>query len=327
MKSIEKSGKIDRSKLSEEFYLQALMETGFELEMLSPKELERIQFECLAILAKQTETYNKGNSSSIRVETAKEILSSIMYTLGVFLKTFPLADDALTALKNEKIEFLYRQGFGQISSMLRTAKLTHSAMILNLPETGNVFYNETVIDAIEGFFKLYNPALAAHKIHITADYPVYLPVKQQAGIEFILNYLQNISHENTFCLRFPPAAVHNLLNGYVENYEEMAINIYEPLLTTAAGCILSGKNPQLLNLTRTDVRRLESLFRGKNSRKISAVISGAFDKIQEMFSFQPGTAEYIKDSLTLISSTIEIALENRTPERVFVIQKTIKNSK
>jgi hypothetical protein len=232
-----------------------------------------------------------------------------------------VVDDALASLKNEKTELLYQQGLKRIDSMLRTSKITHSAVTRNLFETKNVFYNDTVIDALEGFFKVYNPALGAHKIHITADYPVYMPVKQAAGIEFILKYLENISYENSFCLRFPPAAVHRLLCGYANGYEDIVFNIYEPLLTTAIGCVLSGTDPRLLNLTASNLKFLEKLFVKKNGREIRTLISESFVKIQKIFSFQPGVKQYIDSSLQQITSTIEIALENRTPGRIFIIPK------
>jgi hypothetical protein len=321
MKSIEKFGKIDRTKLSEEFYFQSLMELGFELEMLSPADLERIQLECLAILAKQTELYTKGNSSSIRIEAAKDILASIMFAIGAFLKTFPLPDYALAVLKSEKMDALYQLGLKRIASMLRTAKITHASITRSLFETKNVFYNETVIYAMEEFFKKYDPAFGAHKIHISADYPVYLPVMHSAGIEFILGYLENISRENSFCLRFPPAAVHKVLYGYVEEFEKMVVNIYEPLLTSAAGCVLSGADPRLLNLTVSNISFLEGLFRKKSDRDIKMMLSEAFGKIQETFAFKPGVAEYMNKSLPQITSTIKTALMNKTPERVFIIPK------
>jgi len=319
MNSIQKSGRINRDELSEEFYFQALLEKACSLEMLSMQSLEKVQLECLAILAKQTELYNKGNSSSVRIETAKDILDSIMFTIGTALKTYPVSDDAVAAVKSGNMGTFYRQGSKQIDVMIKTAKALHAFILRDVFETDNIFYSPTIIDAINGFFKLYDPAFGAHKIHITADYPVYNPMKKKAGIEFIINYLENICYENLFCLNFSPGAVRGLLCGYIDDYQGSVINIYEHVLSAVIGCVLSGANPRLLSLNRPNLKYLEGLLKGKTGPEIDLIVAGAFVKAGGIFSFPEGVKRYISRSLPLIARSIEVAEKNSTLKSVFII--------
>jgi hypothetical protein len=321
MGNIERAGRILRQDLSEESYFQSLLEQASYLEMLQPNNLEKIQLGCLAILAKQSALYTKGASSSVRTETAKNILASIMFTIGISLKTYPVPDDAVDALKSEKMETLYDQGLKRINVMIRTAKTLHSLILRDVFETPNVFYAPTVVDAITGFFKLYDPAFGAHEIHITADYPVYNPMKKKNGIEFILDYLECVSHENAFCLYFPASAVHRLLSGYDSGYAETVLNIYEPVLTTVIGCVLSGANARLLNLGKPDLKYLEKLFDGKPGLKVRSMVSKALKDSKKVFAFPRGLERYMEQSLPLIASSIEIAAESHTLKRIFIIPK------
>ncbi len=235
MESIERISTIDKSRLSGEHYFQSLLEQAYALGMLSDTDLKNVQFGCLSVLSRQTEGYNGGKSSSIRVENAENILTSIMFTMGVWLKTFQCPDDAVVVIKNEKIEDLYQNGLKRIDTMIKSTKGLHAAILRNLIDSENVFYRSTVVDAIKGFFKLYYPEFGAHEIHITADYPMYNKVEKLAGIEFIQKYLENIYLENLFCSNFKAEDIHHLLCGYDEHYQNLLFNIYEPVLCAATG--------------------------------------------------------------------------------------------
>jgi hypothetical protein len=101
MESIERISTIDKSILSGEHYFQSLLEQAYALGMLSDTDLKNVKFGCLSVLARQTEGYNGGKSSSIRVENAENILTSIMFTMGVWLKTFHCPDDAVVVIKED----------------------------------------------------------------------------------------------------------------------------------------------------------------------------------------------------------------------------------
>ncbi|HAZ06275.1 MAG TPA: hypothetical protein DCY58_08620, partial [Acetobacterium sp.] len=78
---IKKQSMIDGDKLSGEFYFQSLLQEAYVKGVLSSKESERIQLECLKLLADSTERFTRGQSSSIRVEIAQGIMASNLFTI------------------------------------------------------------------------------------------------------------------------------------------------------------------------------------------------------------------------------------------------------
>jgi hypothetical protein len=249
--SLDKTRVIKRELLREEDYLQSLLEQAREKGLLGDIDLERLQYECLALLARKAERFNAGDSSSIRVEKAQSIMESIFFTLGLWLKACHSPDDAVALLRNEPIENIYGKGRKRIGTMLKAAKALHAKLLLELIETPNVFYAATLRDAILGFFKLYDPDYAAQEIHIAVDYPLFNPMPRLAGIEFVKAYVAGAYYENQFCGRFPAETIHRILAERVPayeglGYEELLVNIYGHVLAASlAGIAAKSKMPVL----------------------------------------------------------------------------------
>ena len=315
---LEKIRVIDRAQLSEEHYFQSLLEQARNKGLLRDNDIERMQYDCLTLLAYKTKRYNGGDSSSIRVEKAQDIMTSILFTLGLWLKTYPNPDDAITALQNEPINELYQKGRKRIDTMLVVTKALHGKLLHQLVDTPNVFYRSTLRNGILGFFKLYYPDYSAQEIHITADYPLFNPIPKVSGIEFIRAYLEAAYYENQFCGYFSAADIHHLLCGYEEDYTELLINIYESVLTTTIGCILVGTDVYRLDITETGACFLGRTFVGQSKDEITVVIEEAANELNHRFQFSEGLARYLQSSLPLIASKIETAARGHTLDRIFI---------
>ena len=262
-----KNNVIKKEDLCSELYFQSLLEQGYLKGLLSDSDIERIQNDCLAFLAYKVKLYNGYDRSSIRVEKAQEIMTSNMFTIGLWLKTYKNPDDAIIAIQNDKITELYNKGRKRIDTMVMAAKAVHSQIVKRLVDTKNVFYKATIVDGINGFFKLYYPDYGAHEIHITADYPVFYPIPKLLGIEFIHEYLNALYYENRFCSYFSTNEIHYLLSGYEENYQELLINIYELILSTAIGCVIVGTDVHTLDISDVGVEYLYILLMVKQKTK------------------------------------------------------------
>ena len=321
MGNIERISKIKREVLSSEHYFQSLLEQAYMSEMLSDIQLEKIQFDCLALLAKKTEEYNSGDSSSIRIEAAQNLLASIMFTIGVWLKTYPNPDDAVAAVQKDGIDALYHYGRERIDRLIKSTKMLHSSIIRNLVQTENVYYRSTIVDGIKGFFKLYYPEFAAQEIHITADYPVYHPMERLLGIEFIQKYLECIYYENLFCAQFLAEDLHHLLCGYDEHYEQLLFNIYEPVLSASIGCILSGGDIRRLEMAPSSLKILSDLFCGKTRTEIEEMLMEAVGQLSELMELIEPLKRYLVGSLPQIATEIEKAVLLQTLDHVFILPK------
>lgn len=326
MGNIERISKIKKETLSSEHYFQSLLEQAYTSGMLSDKQLEKIQFDCLSLLAKQTEKYNSGDSSSIPVEAAQNLMISIMYTIGIWLKTYTDADEAVASMQKDGVYDLYQKGLQRIDRMIKTTKMLHSSIINNMLQTKNVFYGSTVVEGINGFFKLYYPEFEAQEIHITADYPVHHQIESLAGIEFIQKYLNCIYYENLFCVQFSSEAVHHLLCGYHEHYENVLFNIYELVFSAAMGCILSGRDVYSLTMTPSSIKILNNLFYRKTRIEIEEILTEAVEKLSSLMELTEELKKYLWGSLPQIAATVEKAVLLQKLDGVFILAKYPENN-
>ena len=317
---------IDRTMLSEESYFQSLLEQAHSKGLVSDSDIERMQYECLNLLAYKTERYNSGDSSSIRIEIAQSIMTSILFTVGLWLKTYPNPDDAITALLNEPISEIYQKGRKRIDTILMATKTLHAKLLHQLVDTENVFYSSTIKDGINGFFKLYYPDYAAQEIHITADYPLFIPMPGLAGIEFIRAYVEAAYYENQFCGYFSADDIHHLLCGYDEGYRELLINIYEPVLLSAIGCIIAGTDVSRLDITEAGAAYLRRLFPEMPKDEIFKTIQEAAMELIHRFQCPSGLAKYIQKSLPLIASKIYTAIQGHTLNSIFFVPAFPENN-
>lgn len=325
MENIDKISKIRLETLSGEYYFLSLLEQAYGMEMLSEHELERIQLDCLVLLAKRTERYNGGDSSSIRIEKAQDILASIIFTIGLQLKTYPCPDDSVIILQSEGIEALYQKGRQRIDTIMKRVKLLHRSLLPRLVETENVFYRITVERGIKGFFDLYNPDFGAHETHMLVDYPVYNKTEKLVGIEFIGQYLEQVYYENMFCSYFSEADLHHLHCGYNEQYPGLPFNLYEPVLAAALGCSFAGSHANRLEITPTIQDFLYRQFVGKEKEEIENMLITPFFELSNEFSFPTGLQEYVMKSLPLLVATIESAITREIFDRVFIIPRYPEN--
>jgi len=327
-KVLDKIRIIDRTQLSEEHYFLSLREQAHSKGLIDDSDIERMQYDCLNLLADKTERYNSGDSSSIRVEKAQDIMTSILFTIGLWLKTYPNPDDAVIALQKEPINEIYQKGRKRIDTMLMSTKALHAKLLHQLVDTRNVFYRSTIEGGIKGFFKLYYPDYSAHEIHITADYPLFNPVAhfKLAGIEFIKAYVEAAYYENQFCSYFSADDMHHLLCGYEEDYEELLINIYEPVMLTAIGCVIAGTDPCRLDITKEGTAFLQQLFSEIPKNEALKTIQKAAVELIHCFQCSNGLAQYIRNNLPLIAGKIEMAAKGHTLNRVFFIPAFPENN-
>lgn len=322
---IERISMVDKSKLSGEHYFESLIEEGYKTGLLNDQDIERIQLMCLELIAEKTKRYTSGDSSSVRVEVAENIMRSNFYTVGIFLKSFSVPDDAIRSLKETSITKLYYLGRELIKTKLQSAKYFHSVILKNRIKTYNYTYTSTIVDGIIGFFKIYDADFDSHEIHITADYPLCNPVVDLAGIEFIQKYLESVHFENIFCKCFSNETIHHLLCGYDNQYKDLIFNLFEQVLTAAIGCMLAGTEVRSLTVSRHHLKLLENIFLQKSRGEILDEIIKAYQKlVQEINLTSPLVQKYIEKALPLLAANIDHALKINRLESVFYEPQYIK---
>lgn len=319
MNNIQKVSQIKRENLNNEFYLRSLMEEALRLGLIGEDTAQRIQFDCITILAEKSRAFYGGASGSIRIEAAENILHSIIFTIGVGLKKEHTPDDALNQLCIGDTYKVYEAGRKRINTRINAAKQLHKMAVGNMLATKNYTYNSTLIGGINGFFKLYNPEYSAHEIHITADYPTANPITDLAGIEFIGKYVEAIYYENMFCCNFSADSIHHMFCGYMKGYSDLVINLFSFILTNAIGCILLHKSPYDLDINEEETKHLTCYLQNMELRQLSHdVLLACHTMCSEMDITSDALKEYIGSALHDITSNIFLAVQNGTLDKIFL---------
>ncbi|MEG6523566.1 DUF6179 domain-containing protein [Desulfotomaculum sp. 1211_IL3151] len=319
MANIEKRYIINGNHLNPQFYFASLLQEAYACGLLFASDIERIQLQCFGFLAKKTEKYNGGDSSSIRVEIAENIMKSNLYTMGLYLKTLPNADCAVSELKTSNVVEIYQRGRKIIDDKLQVAMKFYRLAQNNKLITINYTYNATLDDnGIGAFFKAYDPDYAAHEIPASIDYQLCNPITDLAGVEFIEKYLANLFLENEFCTNFAPEDINGLLYGYDEGYQDLLINIFEHVFTGALGCWLAQRNVVKLNIP---VDQIEVMYNGlaRNIHSLDLILSKASEGVlAELNITNPALQRYLAKNLPKIKTNITHAIETNNLDKVFV---------
>jgi hypothetical protein len=321
MANIEKRHIIDNNNLSGEAYFASIMQEAYACGLLNEYELENIQLECIKFLADKCERYNGGESSSIRVEAAESIMKSNLYTIGLYLKSLPDADCAVSELKTAMIPEMYQKGRKLINAKLHTAMYLYKLIQRNRLVTRNYTYNATLSDnGIGSFFKSYNPDYEAHESSASIDYQLCNPVTDLAGVEFIQKYLENLFFENEFCRNFAAEDIHHLLCGYDEGYKDLLVNIFEQVLTEALGCVLANRSAVKLDIPEEEIWRLNNELLETDDHSLAMEIRQAAEKlIEELNVTNSSLHSYSEKSLYKITPAILNAVKTKTLGKVFVV--------
>lgn len=296
--------KIRRYELDERRYLESLLEAALTMEMVGSAFIEKVRFSLLDLLALKCRKYNGIDSSSVRTEVAEDIMKSIVFTVGIWLKDIKEPDDALQSLSETGIHKGFDIGFKKLKNMVKSTRMFYSIVLNNNISTENHIYNATINGGIPGFFKLYNLEYGAHKIHITADYPVCFYPDGYQGIEFIRLYLQNIHYENQFIRMFDKTATRQCFALYAinnnENIRDIYMNLYEAVLSAALACAAAGEDISELKLTERGKEKIRETA-AANQDMMGRYLEKLLEQLEKTNSISELMKNYLENTCSLYS--------------------------
>lgn len=320
MNDLSARSTIAQCELDSADYCRSLLRAAEGKALLSISEAAELRADLFELLARRIRLYNGADSSSIPIETAQELLSSALFTVGLALKACPSPDAALSALKAEGFAALYERGRKKLGSLLLRCKALHCALAKDLFPSPNVFYRATVLGGVPGFFKLYRPDHSAHLLHITADYPLVCPPPPLLGAEFIHKYLLCLSRENAFLSHFSPVTVHALLKAHKSDYEKTPLNLSSPVLACALACVLTGSSARPLCLSHKGLVALSTLFTGRQREEIHALLSAALGELSLELELSRELTAYLSCALPQISGYAANARDLDAISRIFALR-------
>ncbi|MEO1816021.1 MAG: DUF6179 domain-containing protein [Acetobacterium sp.] len=316
---IKKQSVIDGDKLSGEFYFQSLLQEAYVKGALSSKESERIQLECLKLLADCTERFTRGQSSSVRVEIAQGIMASNLFTIGIYLKSLPDLDTAIFHIQNEPLEKLYEYGLAVLKRKINVAHYFYNRVCKSKLETVNQAYNITIDQGFKPFFENYEINFHAHEIPSDIDYQLIHPVTDLAGVEFVIKYLESLYYENLFCSYFDADIIHEVMSGYDPSYKNLLDNICAQVFQNALGCQLLNAPPDRLEFSPADLNALDKKLRSHNQLELQMQLkTAAQELITDLELTNPTLKKYLLASLPKITTTVYQGLATHSLNKVFV---------
>lgn len=293
-------------------------------EALTEQEEINIQAKLWQLLARRTELYTMGEHSSVRVETAQELLQSVSFCLDLYLKQsgntkklFAVAD----------LEELFELGQKILEGQIELGQRLYSKACLTAPKIENISYVDT-LRSIGGFFKHYDYRFFAHLIPCDIDYQLCHAVKEGLqGVEFINQYLGRIIMENEFVRKFEKESAESLLKSYCSDYKGLLINIYEPIAVNAVGLALLQEDCKALNIKASDRERLNSLFNPLTATPAKKELNDAALRVcSELGINDASSARYLRRTAEGLYPRIEAALPHGNLGGIFLSFEVSSNA-
>lgn len=313
--------------LSKEFYFQSLLQLLQSNKLLNLREIQSIQLQLVSIMTETVGYYTKGKSFSVRTETAEQLMLSLCFTLGLFLKHQANLKERISLIKEKGVPYLLAEGEKLLKSRVEQGLALFEAVRKIRLKTKNYAYVDTLDYAIPSFFIDYDLRFASHDIPALIDYPLAIDVSNLAGIEYIEEYLKNLLLENKFCSHFETSEIEALSKGFNKNCDHMLINIFELVLTNSLGCIVTGKLLNSLDISELDRLYLKSIIENLSPTKLEKLFLLAAEKLcRELLIDEIIFIKYINTTVTRLIPEIRRNIETDTLENLFITLDKSENN-
>lgn len=256
--AIEKYGKSIKDNFSEKDFFKDILIYCYEKKLLDDNVLENIYYERMELLKVKLKYYTKDESSSVMKEVAENIMDCIDYTIGIYLKTFDTIEDIIKKLRGISLFQMLKKGQDLINKKILCSKMMLDKIGKTKLKVDNYSYNDTIDIGIPPFFKEYDAFFDAQEAPCSIDYQLCIDNMNYEGIEYLYNYLTNLSLENSFCRNFNISDINKLLKSYDKKCEELLINIFELVLINCLGAIICRRDLRCINISSLDRKYIKN---------------------------------------------------------------------
>ncbi len=168
--------------------------------------------ELLPIVAKLSEKYTGGDSTSVTYETAQELMEAVLYCVREYEQNQTYGYELTSEFGIAAAE-CYRRGYELVVRKVKKMRLFYNKLVSRFCSYGCRNYEDVMTKGLPEFFRRYDPLFAPQKTILTLDYPTLLPVEGLSGIDAIEQYLNNISLEQRFLGAFDESCVCEVLSS------------------------------------------------------------------------------------------------------------------
>lgn len=275
--------------------------------------------------SKHIERYTMGDSTSIPIEIAEELLNSICFLLRLELRG---SMNVKEVLLTEDLNALLKASWSKIAVLIESGKELLEAVRKTSPNIENISYNDTLKE-IGMFFNIYDYRFFAHNIDCSIDYQLSNPISEKLqGIEYINEYLKALLVENEFCIRFDENNIRYILKGYCSDYKELLVNLFEPILTNAIGLEIIGEDFLTLSISAFQREALLEIFRNLSQTEALAKLKYSANRICDSLGIvEKEKIEYIQKTAMKIYPRIEVGVSTGNIDNIFLSFQYEEDSK
>lgn len=283
-------------------------------ELFSDKEKDGLMRRLWQLLATHAYKYTGIDSTSISVEKAQDILESLLYTIEISIEEGATREEILFG---ELSEFVDR-GQTILKERIELVGVEWKLLCQELPKIQNVYYNSTIMN-IGQFFKNYNIYYESHRIPCSIDYWPLCPVPENnRGITYIAEYIRRIQIENDFLNFFDPEKVVRVYKRFIPDYPEMLFNLCEPVLCNALGLCILDSEPDELNFTPEQIRKLYDMMDDRSNDEIQNILEHSLENmLKKMGMEEEETISYFTRAISGMALRVREAVLNRNLSKVF----------
>ena len=257
---------------------------------LTPAERSLVQGKLLQLLSRQMEWYTAGESTSIRVEQAQELLDSICYCLGISA-THP--DGRWRRLLHCDIAQEYAEGLLRVEQKKQLGICMWQAACANLPPVWSTAMLDT-LKSLGSFWKKYDSGLFAHWLPGGLDYQLAIPVSDTIqGVDYAIRYLEHLFSENRFLSAYQPDTLIPILNQYCPDYKGLVVNLFEPAAANALGLAVLGRLDGTLQLGRQELERLSGIWEHMGRAEIRYCLLQGLEGLRLRHALDPEVCAYL----------------------------------
>lgn len=318
--------RIDKSRLIENEYTISLLNEAFRIKLIDRNTVNQIQLQLMNLLKDIILRYTSGNSTSVTTDTAENLLCSIIYTIDTYALNCSDPEEAVSQLRKDCIEEIYKKGITLVVEMVREARELYLKIRKDRLKAATEAYEITITEGIASFFNNYNIVFGAHIASVSIDYPLVFDNMSIKGVHYVRNYLMNLKIENDFCRLFKSSDIEELLKSFGSvirmDHKIELINIFELVFNNAIFSAMTGSNNISLILTNSEFEINKKLLYSSICENISSSIYTAVESLTSLLDISdPGILNYINKYTPIFIKRVLNAVETNTLEKILIISQ------
>lgn len=161
-KQIISHNTFDEINIDKSRYTQSLAAEACRIGLITEDDVGNIRMKMMEQLAVVVEMYTQSKSTSVRTDTAKRLMDSMLFNIDTYLLSLNDHEKALEKLFLNKYDQLYGNGFLINRKSFENAKMLYAKARYSRRSLASEAYERTMGKDLYEYLKQYDPKFSAH---------------------------------------------------------------------------------------------------------------------------------------------------------------------